>query len=75
MAIRVGPLPENSSRMAFIAQCVDRTDKEVEKAESYAFANAFPSVPQFGFRAYGEYGMRSQSNCKYTFVLNRNILK
>uniref|UniRef100_A0A1B6G1L8 F-box domain-containing protein n=1 Tax=Cuerna arida TaxID=1464854 RepID=A0A1B6G1L8_9HEMI len=61
LAERVGPVPEGGSRIAFLAQCVARTDPFLENEESSAFNRAFPSVPQFGFHALGEYGMSSSS--------------
>uniref|UniRef100_A0A1B6K8Y0 F-box domain-containing protein n=1 Tax=Graphocephala atropunctata TaxID=36148 RepID=A0A1B6K8Y0_9HEMI len=61
LADRVGPVPEGGSRIAFLAQCVARTSNQLETLESSAFDKAFPSVPQFGFHAYGEYGMTSSS--------------
>ncbi|KAG8301938.1 hypothetical protein J6590_041373 [Homalodisca vitripennis] len=64
LAERVGPVPEGGSRIAFLAQCVARTDPFLENEESSAFSRAFPSVPQFGFHALGEYGMSSSSTVK-----------
>jgi len=61
MAQRVGPLPANSTRIAFLAQCLNRAHESIEIPESKAFKEAFPLVTQFGFKAYGEYGIRSCS--------------
>lgn len=72
---RVGPLPEGHSRVAFIAQCVDRADPSVEEHESSAFKTAFPLVPQFGYRAYGEYGIRSYSSGNLDFKFYLLLLK
>ncbi|XP_054275179.1 F-box only protein 22-like isoform X4 [Macrosteles quadrilineatus] len=52
-----GEVPEDGVQVAFIAQCVDR--RHLEKQESSLFRKYFPNTPQFGFTAWGEFGLKN----------------
>lgn len=71
MAGDVGPLPDGASRLALMAQCVDRPkmlkrvnrfpEIDIECLEMLHFSNHFPNVPICGFLAGGEYGWEAAS--------------
>lgn len=53
-----GEVPEGGTRVAFIVRCVDRRYEQLEKLESGLFRKYFPNVPQCGFYAKGEFGIK-----------------
>jgi len=59
---RVGEVPDGGRQIAFIAQCVERRDADLEELECSLFRKYFPNIHQFGFRAWGEYGIKSGSS-------------
>lgn len=81
MAENVGPLPEGGSRVALMAQCVDRPralnriypfpEVEAELLELHYFTKHFPDVPVCGFLAGGEYGMRAGEN-EFSEIISRH---